>query len=92
VPGDGERLATVEAVLQEVRSDLKDVKEEAIRTRTRLHNLEGIASAFLDTQRENRRNEDAQYRRLGVRIQLLTLVVGLAAILSPLVALFLTGK
>jgi uncharacterized membrane protein len=92
VATDGERLATVEAVLRELRSDLVDLKGESVRTRTRLHNLEGIASAFMDAQRVNRRKEEQQYLRLGMRIQVLTVVVGLAAVLSPIVAVFLTGK
>jgi hypothetical protein len=92
VPSDGERLATVEAVLQELREDVNELRNESLRARTRLHDLESVAGAFLDMQKDNRRKEDAQYQRLGVRIQLVGLALTLAAILSPIVAVLLVGK
>jgi hypothetical protein len=92
VPTDGERLATVEAVLHEIRSDVGELRAELGHARTRLHNLEGIAGTFVSMQKSARREEDSQYRRLGRRIQLLTLVVGAAAIVAPIVLVLLTGK
>jgi len=92
VTPDGERLATVEAVLRELRDDMSDLKTEMARTRTRLHNVEGVASAFVDTQKQARRGEAAQYRSLEIRIQVLTIVVGLAAVLTPLALFFITGR
>jgi hypothetical protein len=92
VAAEGERLATVEAVLRELRRDMTELKEETQRTRVRLHNVEGIAGAFVDAQRENRRKEAEQYQRLGFRIQVLTVVVGLAAVLAPIASVLLIGK
>ena len=54
------------------------------RARTRLHNLEGFAQAYLDTQKANRRQEERQYRRLANRVQ----VGGLAMAFGMLI---LTG-
>jgi len=39
----------------------------------------------MDTQQVNRQREAQQYRRLGVQIQVLTVVVALAAIVAPIV-------
>jgi hypothetical protein len=84
VPTDGERLATVEAVLNEIRGDVHDLKVESARTRDRLHNLEGITSTFVNAQKENRRQEDAQYKRLGVRIGFAGVLLTLAVVLEPI--------
>jgi hypothetical protein len=92
VPTDGERLATVEAVLQDLRSDVTELRDESLRARARLHNLEGIAGAFLDMQKTNRRAEERQYRKLGVKIQVAGLLLTLAAIVSPILAVLLAGK
>ncbi len=92
MPTDVERLATVEAILLTVRDDVKDVKEEAERARSRLHKLEGISSSFLAWQQEARRSESEQYRRLGLRIQVLTVIVGITAIIAPIVSVLLVGR
>ena len=89
---EGERLATLETLLWEVRDDVADVKGEVKAARDRLHKLEGTSSAFLNWQKDAREKERAQYHRLGVRIQVLTVVVGLAAVLVPLITVFVTGR
>lgn len=75
--------------LEGVRRDVNELADEVKRNRTRLHNLEGFAAAYLDQQRANRRGEERQYRRLEVRVQVLTLVVGLAAVVSPILVALL---
>lgn len=83
---EGERLATVEAVLRELRDDVHALGNEIQSARTRLHNLEGISSTFLAWQKDARDKEAAQYRRLGRWIGVLTVVVALAALVEPLLA------
>lgn len=78
--------------IEGVRAEVNELIEESKRTRTRLHQLEGFAGAYLDTQKANRRHEARQYRRLELRIQMLTLAVGFAAIASPIVVAILHGK
>ena len=78
--------------IQGVREDVAELSAEQGRTRTRLHNLEGFAAAYLDMQNENRRQEARQYRRMEVRLQVLTVVLGLAAVIFPVVSLYLSGK
>jgi hypothetical protein len=88
----GQRLVRLEEQLVGVRGDIGDLMTEQIRTRERLHNLEGVAGLFVEAQKENRRREEEQYQRLGLRVQVLTLVVGLAAIAVPLIVYLLQGK
>jgi len=89
---DGVRMARLEERLTGVREDMTAIVAEQLRHRTRLHNLEGICGTFLDEQRENRRSEDRQYRRLELRLQVLTVVIAIAAIATPIVVAIVTGK
>ena len=83
MPTAEERIATLEAILPEIRDDVREIRAETSRTRKRLHSLEGISSSFLSWQKEAREGEKRQYQRLGLRIQVLTVVVGIAAVISP---------
>jgi hypothetical protein len=87
-----ERLATVESVLLDVRDDVRDIRGEIKLNRERIASLEGVASSFLNWQQDAREGERKQYQRLGFRIQILTVIVGLAAVVSPVVAVLLVGK
>ena len=89
---DGVKIARLQEQLQGVRDDVTELVEEGRRTRTRLHNLEGFAQAYLDAQKAARRSEQRQYRRLEVRVSALTIVVGFAAVASPIIVAILTGK
>jgi hypothetical protein len=92
VPTSDARLATVEAVLLDIRADVLDLKAEGTRTRERLHSLEGTAAAFIHTQKENRRKEALQYQRLGVVVAVVGLLLTLAAVISPVIVVLLAGK
>ena len=80
-----ERIASLKA-------DVSELAAEQLRNRTRLHNLEGFAAAYLDTQKANRRAEAHQYRRLELRLQVLTVVIALAAVVVPIVVAYLHGR
>lgn len=71
---------------------MTELVAEQMRHRTRLHQLEGICGTFVDQQRENRRSEVQQYRRLELRLQVLTVVIAIAAIATPILIAVLTGK
>jgi hypothetical protein len=43
-------------------------------------------------QRQNRRNEARQYRRLELRLQMLTVVIAFAAVIVPVAVAVLTGR
>lgn len=81
---DGERLATVEAVLQELRGDVGDLKTESMRTRGRLHDLEGLATTLVDQEKTRIRVTKEQQARMRTRIEVLTFVVAFAALFEPL--------
>lgn len=86
------RIARIEERVSAVRVDVAELAAEQLRHRTRLHQLEGICATFVDQQRANRRGEALQYRRLEVRMQVLTIAVAIGAIFAPIVVAFLTGK
>lgn len=65
MPDQGERITAVEVELRGLRDDMSELREEQFRVRRRVHDLEGFASAYLSIQKENRRSEDRQYRRLA---------------------------
>ncbi len=54
---EGERLATVEAILREVRDDVTEIKQDVAGARKRLHNLEGVSGSFLSWQKDAREKE-----------------------------------
>jgi hypothetical protein len=88
----GVAIARIEERLRELREDVSVLVAESERNRRRLHNLEGFQGAYLDTQKQNRRQEESQYRRLEIRLQVLTLVIALAAVLTPLITILVLGK
>lgn len=71
---------------------MTELLAEQQRHRGRLHNLEGLVGSFVEAQRENRRGEARQYRSLELRLQVLTVVIAIAAIAVPLVLAILNGK
>ncbi len=89
---EGERLATLEALLWEIRDDVTEVKKEAERTRDRLHKLEGVSALFVETQKENRRKEDAQYKRLTAHLQVIGLLFAALLFLEPFLYHYAIGK
>lgn len=80
---EGERLATVEAVLHDLRGDVGELKDESKRTRGRLHDLEGVAATLVDQERVRIQVTRSQQESMKVRLQVLTVVVALAALLEP---------
>lgn len=84
---EGSRLATVEAVLNELRGDIADVKGEQNRTRDRLHSMEAAVQGLVLVQRERIEQQDATFQRLGVRLQRLGLVIAASALAVSIVAL-----
>jgi hypothetical protein len=92
VPADGERLATIEQQIRDIRDDVASLTAETLRTRGRLHDLEGMIGQWVSIQKENRRQEDRQYRRLGNHIQLALLLVACVAVLAPILTALISGR
>ena len=59
------------------------------RSRTRLHNLEGFAQGVLDIQRENRRKEDLQYRRVANAVAIGGLAMAAGMLMLTAVTIYL---
>lgn len=74
-----------------VREDVRALSAQMDRSRTRLHNLEGFAQAYLDIQREHRRQEETQYRRFANRVALGALGMAAAMVALTLVTLLIHG-
>ena len=83
MPTEGERLATVEAVLHELRGDVGELRDESLRTRTRLHDLEGLATTLVDQEKVRIRVTKEQQERMRSRIGWLTFAVAVASLLEP---------
>ena len=83
------RLATVEAVLNELRQDIAQVRQEQERTRGRLHDLEKSAQGLLLMQRERIQRDERLFQTLGLRLKYLSLAIALAAVLLTAAGLVL---
>lgn len=79
-------------MLADIKEVVGQLRTESERTRDRLHNLEGIATAVTATQKANRHAEDVQYHRLGRRVQVAGLILAAAAVISPIIVVVLTAK
>jgi hypothetical protein len=77
VPTEGERLAALEQQIIDVRGDVADRKHEEERTRTRLHDIEGVLGLLVDQGKQARQQEARQYRRLEARISVASLLITL---------------
>ena len=83
MPEERERIARLEQQITELFGDIADRKHEEERTRDRLHKVEGLLGMLVDQQKQNRAQEANQYRRMEIRLQVLTAVIAFAAMLEP---------
>jgi uncharacterized protein YlxW (UPF0749 family) len=85
---EGERIARVEEQIRDMRQDLRDHAQEQQRTRNRIHDLEGAVGMLVDNLKVTRRSEETRYKGLNLRIQVLTLVIGSAGIVTPIFVVY----
>ena len=89
MPGEPvERLARVEQQLGDLRREFDARMRDADERSDRVRELEAAMKLLLQAQKVAREQEDRQYRRLEMRIQILTLVVAFAAVVGPLIAAY----
>jgi len=81
-------VAVLETKLDNLRGDMAELVTETQRTRTRLHNLEGVAHALVDVNKQRAKDERARERRYARRINLLSFLVAIAAVASPIIVAF----
>ena len=77
------RIAKVEQLLSDLKDDVREMRDETLRTRGRLHDLEGIAGVLVEQEKLRRRATQQRDRRFGRRLQVLTVVVALATLAEP---------
>ena len=88
---DAERIATVEEAVRDLRGAVADIRQAAREDHHRLRDVEAAVALILEAHKDARRAEETQYRRLEMRIQWLTAVVGLAALAGSLIVAFVHG-
>jgi len=88
---EGERIATLEALMAGLRADVTELRDETLRARTRLHNLEGLAGMLVE--QEKRRNKDTRLHEAKVNrnLRVLAIVVSCAAVAEPFLYHLTTG-
>ena len=77
------RIARVEQLLTDLRDDVQEMRDETLRTRTRLHDLEGISGMLVAQEKLRRRATQLRDRRFMRRLQVLTIVIAIATPLEP---------
>lgn len=76
----GERLARLETQLVDVRDELDRHLHDAGLRDGRLRELEQTVALMIDLQKQARRQEERQYRRLELRLQWLSAAIALAGL------------
>lgn len=89
-PSDGERLATIEQVLRDLRGDLEAVQREHREDHHRLRAVEGSVAQLVEHAKQAQRIQDLHLRTLGLRIQWLSAAIALGG-LAMGVAIALTN-
>lgn len=82
---EGERIASNTKAIEAMGEVMGEIKTELVRTRDRLHKLEGFMEAYAAIQREARRGEERQYQRLGTKIALASMLMLAATIVEPFI-------
>lgn len=84
-------MATVEQVARDIRDDIGAWTREQERTRLRLHEVEATVRGLTLAAKLVEESTQRRQRSLEIRVQLLTLVVGVGALVSPLLV-YLLGR
>lgn len=85
---DGERLATLETKVAELQRDLDVLLHAADKRSDRVRELEGAVKLMIQAQKLARQAEERQYRRLELRLSILTVIIGIGAIIVPVALAF----
>ena len=79
------RLARVETKLDDLRDDSHELRDEATRTRNRLHKLEGSMALLLDHDRIRAGVAADRSRRQDWHMRILMALVAIVAIVEPVI-------
>ena len=92
MPTEGERLATVETLLHELRDDSREIKDELKRSRGRLHKVEGAVGLLLNRDKVRADIARDRNKKNDRAIQLLIGLAAFGAIIVPLLTHFIGGS
>ena len=82
---EGERIATVEQILRDIRDDLRDWTVEQRRTRERVHVLEATVKGLVMMGDDSAKETQRRQAKIQGRLRLLTVVIAAAALLEPFI-------
>lgn len=85
MPTNDQRLTRLEERVQDMRDDMADLKMETQRTRKRLHDLEGMQALLVNQEKVRHETSKRQQETLKNRLQILTVVVAVAALAEPFI-------
>ena len=82
----------LETKLDDLGADVRELASEERRTRKRLHDLEGVAGALVDVNRDRQRQEKQRQEKVARRLSILTVFIAAAALGEPFLYHLLTGR
>ena len=89
---DAANIARLEEQMREVRAEVNALAQEERRTRTRLHNAEGLLGTLVEDLKERSRDERRRQKLLARRLNLILVCASVAAVISPIVVAAMTGR
>lgn len=89
---DRERIATIEQVLRERERLIAEYQQERRETMRRLDDLEEASSVLLADKKAHNSQIAERQRRIELRIQVLTVVVAVAAFIEPVFYHYTGGR
>lgn len=82
---DAERIATLEQVARDLRDNLEDVRRMQREDHHRLRAVEAAVALLVDSSNDARQTLAVRQRSLEVRLQVLTVIVAVAALGIPVI-------
>lgn len=89
---EGVSIARLQEQVRELRDDVIVLTNEERRTRTRLHQVEGLTGMLVDDGKQRRREEQRRSQLLARRLNVLTAAIALAALFEPFLYHLATGR
>jgi hypothetical protein len=69
--------------IADLRGDVAELSDEMHRSRTRLHNVEGLTGALVSMDKARQREARERQHRIELRLQILAALVAVAALAEP---------
>lgn len=82
-----ERVARNEQAISDLRADIVEIRSAQRDDHHRLRDIEAAVNLLVESQKQARRAEETQYRRIELRLQALTAAVAFAGAIFPIVVI-----